>query len=112
MARVWAAYREGLHLLGHPVATVPLEQAVPRLDIAPWRFFAASAPQEVSAAQVKAYGGRKRALLEVGGEDRGDLCGLNPGFYESPYSVPEVRRRLGIADEDAAGAGSPPPAPR
>jgi hypothetical protein len=96
MARVWFAYREGLRLLGAPIATVPLETAVTRLDIAPWRFFATSPPEEVSADEVQRTSARKRALLEVGDEDRYELCGLERGFYESPYSPEECRRRLNL----------------
>ena len=94
MARVWVIYREGLRPFGHVVATVPLENAARRIDIAPWRFFTAEAPEEVSADRVHREGSRKRVLLEVLPEDRGDFCNLNPGFYESPYSPEEVVRRL------------------
>ncbi|MGH7820782.1 MAG: hypothetical protein ACREQ9_13520 [Candidatus Binatia bacterium] len=96
MARLWIVYREGLELLGCVKASVPLERAVPRLDIAPWRLFSTRPPAEVAAEQVEAHRGRKRALLEVREEDREELCGLIPGFFESPYSPHEALRRLDL----------------
>ena len=96
MARLWVVYREGLRLLGHVVAQVPLEPTVSRIDIAPWRLFATAAPDEVPATQVRAYTGRKRVLLEVLPEDRGDFCALLPGFYDSPFSPDEVSRRIAL----------------
>jgi hypothetical protein len=94
MARVWVVYREGLRLLGHVAASVPLEQSVARLDIASWRLFSKTAPDEVPAEQVDTHPGRKRVLLEVREGDREDLCGLIPGFFDSPYSPQEALRRL------------------
>jgi hypothetical protein len=98
MARVWITYREGLRLLGHVVASVPMERTVSRLDIATWRLFAAAAPEEVSGEQVRTSGERKRVLLEVGTEDARELTSFKVGcFYESPYSPAEALRRLGIS---------------
>ncbi|MGH7896746.1 MAG: hypothetical protein ACREQQ_02275 [Candidatus Binatia bacterium] len=96
MATLWVVYREGLRLLGAPIATVPLEPAATRLDVAPWRFFTATAPEQIPADELERTAARKRALLEVGDEDRYELCGLGPGFYESPYSPEECRRRLNL----------------
>jgi hypothetical protein len=96
VARLWLTYREGLRLLGAPVAEVPLETSVARLDIAPWRVFTTESPQRVAEEQVRSAPERKRALLEVTAGDRYDLCGLVVGFYESPYSTQECLRRLGV----------------
>ena len=94
MAKLWIVYREGLRLLGAPVADVALETAIARLDIAPWRMFTERPPERVPLETVRASPERKRALLEVGEDDRYELCGLSVGFYESPYSPDECMRRL------------------
>jgi len=99
LAKLWLSYREGLRLLGGIVAEVPLESSVARLDIAPWRFFAAQAPDSVPLEQARSAPERKRVLLEVTATDRYELCGLVTGFYESPYSPQECLRRLGLAIE-------------
>jgi hypothetical protein len=99
MAKLWIAYREGLRLLGAVVAEVPLETSIARLDIAPWRFFSAKTPEAQPLEEVRSSSERKRALLEVANQDRYDLCGLAPGFFESPYSPDECLRRLGVALE-------------
>lgn len=97
MATVWIAHREGLRLRGAPISTVPLSTAVTKLDLAPWRLFAASPPEKVSLREVEAAVGRKRVLVEVDDGDRYDLCGLPRGWYDSPYSPAEARRRLGLS---------------
>lgn len=98
MATVWVAYREGLRLLGAIIASgVPLEGAVARLDIAPWRFFSIKPPEEIPAEELQRVTARKRVLLEVRDEDRYQLCGLSRGFFESPYSPEECRRRLNLS---------------
>lgn len=109
MARLWIVYREGLRLLGHVAASVPLERGVPRLDIAPWRLFTPTAPEEVSADQVRKSRERKRVLLEVRDEDRDELCGLTVAFYESPYSPEECLRRLQLAGEAGSTVSQAPP---
>jgi hypothetical protein len=91
MARVWVVYREGLRLVGQVVAHVALEPAVAKLDIAPWRLFTTAPPDEATA---KAASVRRRVLVEVREEDRGEFSGFDPGFYESPFSPEEVSRRL------------------
>ena len=101
MAKLWIAYREGLRLLGAVAAEAPLEIAVARLDIAPWRFFAGNAPEPVPLEAVHAATGRKRALLEVREEDRYELCGLSSALYESPYSPEECLRRLNVVTDGA-----------
>ena len=105
MAKLWLTYREGLRLLGAPVRDVALEPAVARLDIAPWRFFSAAPPDPLPLDEVRGSRARKRVLLEVVPTDRYELCGLTVGFYESPYSLEECSRRLGLGSE----AASPPP---
>ncbi len=95
MARLWLAYREGLALRGAVIADVPLDQAIPKLDLAPWRQFTTAPPEEVPVENVRAFPGRKRVLVEVGEHDRGELSALAPGFFESPYSLEECLRRLG-----------------
>lgn len=102
MARLWIVRREGLRLVGAPVAEIPLERAVPGLDLAPWRLFTREAPDSVPAAELSTGPDRKRVLVEVGEADRGDLCGLVEGFFESPFSPPEALRRLGIEERAAA----------
>jgi hypothetical protein len=102
MAKLWIVYREGLRLLGAPVTDVTIETAIARLDIAPWRMFTARPPEHVSTENVQARPERKRALVEIGEEDRYELCGLAVGFYESPYSPDECMRRLKLS----AGSGS------
>jgi hypothetical protein len=97
MANVWVAYREGLRLLGARVAEVPLETAVSRLDIAPWRLFSATTPDEVAVDQVAKAAKKKRVLLEVREEDQQDLGGFSVGLYDSPYSPEECLRRLKVA---------------
>lgn len=97
MAKAWIVYREGLRLLGAVVSDVPLEPAVARIDIAPWRLFSSEAPEQVSLEQVHQASERKRVLLQVTAEDRYDLCGLIVGFFESPYSPDECLRRLSLA---------------
>ena len=99
MAKLWLTYREGLRLLGAPAAEADVEAAVARLDIAPWRFFTADSPEIVSLDEARRVVERKRVLLEVMPTDRYDLCGLNVGFYESPYSFEECSRRLGATSE-------------
>ena len=107
MAKLWLTYREGLRLLGAVVADVPLESSISRLDIAPWRFFTAQAPEKAPLEQVRQARERKRALLEVAPTDRYELCGLVVGFYESPYSTQECLRRLGL---DGGASSSRPSA--
>ena len=97
MAKLWIVYRESLRLLGAPAADVAVEAAISRLDIAPWRMFTARPPERVPLEKVQASPQRKRALLEVGEEDRYELCGLSVGFYESPYSPDECTRRLTLS---------------
>jgi hypothetical protein len=94
MAKLWIVYREALRLLGAPLKDIPLDTAIARLDIAPWRLFTGTTPDAVPTEQVDLTTERKRALLEVREEDRYDLCGLSIGFYESPYSPQECLRRL------------------
>ena len=96
MAKLWIVYREGLRLLGAPVADVALPTAVARLDIAPWRLFTTQPPERISPEQVQASRERKRALVEVQESDRYELCGLSVAFYESPFSPEECQRRLRI----------------
>ena len=98
MARLWIAYREGLRLLGHVAANVPLERAVSGLDVAPWRLFSTIPPEEVSLQQAHSVAARKRVLLEVRDEDRGELCGLPVGLFDSPYPPEECLRRLGLPE--------------
>ena len=105
MAKLWLTYREGLHLLGAVVAEVALEPSVARLDLAPWRFFSAEPPESRPLEDVRGVRERKRVLLQVAPTDRYELCGLTVGLYESPYSLEECSRRLGIGSE----AGSPRP---
>jgi len=105
VAKLWLTYREGLRLLGAVVADVPLESAVARLDIAPWRFFAPQAPDTLSLEQIREAPEKKRVILEVTTSDRYDLCGLVVGFYDSPYSPQECLRRLGL-DGQALPPGS------
>jgi hypothetical protein len=95
-----------LRLLGAVVADVPLESSIARLDLAPWRFFTAQAPEMVPLEQVRQARERKRALLEVAPTDRYELCGLVVGFYESPYSPQECLRRLGLDGETATPRSS------
>jgi hypothetical protein len=95
MARIWVTYRSGLRILGRPVAEVPLEKAARKLDLAPWRLFSATAPDEVDAERLASHPGPKRVLVEVAESEREELCGFPPGFYESPYSPEECLRRLG-----------------
>lgn len=95
MARLWLTYREGLALRGAVIADVPLQQAIPKLDLAPWRQFTTTRPEEVPVEKARAFPGRKRVLVEVGEEDREELSGLAPGFFESPYSLEECLRRVG-----------------
>jgi len=97
MAKLWIVYREGLRLLGAPAADIAVEAALSRLDIAPWRMFTARPPERVPLETVQASPERKRALLEVGEEDRYELCGLSVGFYDSPYSPNECMRRLKLS---------------
>jgi hypothetical protein len=104
MAKLWIVYREGLRLIGAVAAEVPLETAIARLDIAPWRLFTAKPPEARRLEEVRSSPERKRALLEVATQDRYDLCGLTVGFFESPYSPDECLRRLGV---EAVPAGSP-----
>jgi hypothetical protein len=99
VAKLWLTYREGLRLLGAPVGDVALEPAVARLDIAPWRFYSAVAPETRPLDEVRGARERKRLLLEVVPTDRYELCGLTVGFYESPYSLQECSRRLGLGNE-------------
>jgi hypothetical protein len=101
VAKLWIVHREGLRLLGTVVTEVPLETAVARLDIAPWRLFTGDAPEPVTLEAVHAAPGRKRALLEVREEDRYELCGLSVAFYESPYSPDECLRRLNVVTDAA-----------
>jgi len=101
MAKLWICYREGFRLVGAVAAEVPLEASVARLDIAPWRFFSAEPPAEVPLERVEATPSRKRVLLEVTASDRYDLCGLLPGFFESPYSLRESLCRLNRAASPA-----------
>ena len=96
MARVWVVYREGLRVLGAVVASVSLESAISRLDIAPWRLFTTTPPEEISADELERVPARKRVLVEVSDEDRYELCALQRGFFESPYSPEECRRRLNV----------------
>lgn len=96
MAKLWITYREGLRMLGAVRAEVPLESTVSRLDIAPWRWFTSDTPETVPLEQVERAPEHKRMLLEVGPQDRYDLCGLVAGFFESPYSEKECLRRLGL----------------
>ncbi len=96
MASVWVVYREGLRVLGATIASVALERAVSRLDIAPWRLFTTTAPEPVPEVEVERAPARKRVLVAVDEEDRYELCGLQPGFFESPYSPEECRRRLSL----------------
>ena len=103
MAKLWLSYREGLRLLGAVVTEAPLEAAVARLDIAPWRFFSSQAPETFPLEQIRQAPERKRALLEVTTTDRYELCGLVVGFYDSPYSPQECLRRL---ESEAAGPRS------
>ena len=86
MANVWVAYREGLRLLGARVA-----------EVAPWRLFSATIPDEVAVDQVTKAAKKKRVLLEVREEDRQDLGGFSVGLYDSPYSPEECLRRLKVA---------------
>lgn len=99
MAKLWLIYREGLRDLGRVVANVPLEPTISKLDIAPWRLFNTTPPDEVPASRIHAARVRTRALLEVRDADRGELCGFGTGFFESPYSPAECLRRLGLTDE-------------
>jgi hypothetical protein len=100
MAKLWLVYREGLRLLGAPIAEAPLEAAVARIDIAPWRLFTVEPPEKVPAERAEQAPERKRALLEVSPTDRYELCGLIVGFYESPYSAAECLRRLRASGDD------------
>lgn len=95
-ARLWIAYREGLRLLGTPVAVVPFEHAISRLDLAVWRFFCAEPPEEVPHDDVRDTESRVRVLVEVREQDLPDLSGYPPGCYESPYSAAEALRRLDL----------------
>jgi hypothetical protein len=106
MAKLWICYREGLRLVGAVVAEVSLEDAVARLDIAPWRFFSATPPAQVRLEQAEQTRARKRVLLEVTAADRYDLCGLLTGVFESPYSLRESLRRLNLAASPAGTAAS------
>jgi len=101
MAKLWIVYREGLRLVGAVATEVPLETAITRLDIAPWRLFAAETPDTVSLEAVHAATERKRALLEVREEDRYELCGLSVALYESPYSSEECLRRFNVVTDAA-----------
>jgi len=94
VANLWIVYREGLRLIGAIVGQAPLPMSIARLDIAPWRLFTTERPDLVPLEQVQQSPARKRALLEVGQEDRYELCGLTLGFFESPYSPEECLRRL------------------
>jgi len=94
MAKLWIVYREGLRLLGAVAGEANLTRCISILDIAPWRFFTVEQPESVSLDQVRTALGRKRALVEVGEQDRYDLCPLSVGFFESPYSPEECVRRL------------------
>ena len=96
MAKLWIAYREGLRLLGAPIADVALDTAVARLDIAPWRLFTQQSPEQVPLEQVRGSRERERALIEVQDSDRYELCGLSVAFFESPFSPEECQRRLKI----------------
>ena len=96
MAKLWIAYREGLRLLGAPIADVSLETAIARLDIALWRLFTVEPPERISIEPLQASRERKRALVEVQESDRYELCGLSVAFYESPFSPEECQRRLKI----------------
>ena len=96
MAKLWITYREGLRVLGAVRAEVPLESTVARIDIAPWRLFTNEAPEAISLEQVEHASEHKRVLLEVGPQDRYDLCGLVTGFFESPFSERECLRRLDL----------------
>jgi hypothetical protein len=95
LAPLWLAHREGLVLHGAVVAEVPLGQAIAKLDLAPWRLFTTAPPVQVPVEEVGRFPGRKRALVEIREQDRGELFGLSAGFYESPYSLQECLRRVG-----------------
>jgi len=96
VAKLWIAFREGLRVLGAPVADVALETAVSRLDVAPWLLFTQQAPERVPLEQVRGSREGARALVEVQESDRYELCGLSVAFYESPFSPEECQRRLKI----------------
>ena len=102
MAKLWFVYCEGLRLLGSVVGEVALETSIAALDIAPWRLFTATPPDPVSLERLEASQPRKRALLEVGEQDRYDLCGLTVGLFESPYSPAECLRRLKLGVTSAS----------
>ena len=110
MAKLWLTYREGLRLLGAVVGDVPLESTAPRLDLAPWRLFTNDPPEKLPLDQVVQARERKRALVEVTTTDRYELCGLVVGFYDSPYSPQECRRRLGLEGGDSTADASSLPA--
>ena len=98
MAKLWVVYREGLRLLGNVVTEVSLEKSVSKLDIAPWRFFSATSPENVPPERLRSAPGRKRVLLEVREEDRGDFCGFAIGLFDSPYPPKECFRRLSLPE--------------
>lgn len=98
MARLWLTYREGLRLVGNVVANIPVQEAVPRLDVAPWRLFSLTPPDEVSLERVRSSARRKRVLLEIRDEDRAEFCGLPVGFFDSPFPLEECLRRLGVRE--------------
>jgi hypothetical protein len=106
MAKLWIVYREGLRLLGAVSGEADLARCISTLDIAPWRFFTVERPESVSLDKVRTARGRKRALVEVGEQDRYDLCPLSVGFFESPYSPEECLRRLNGPASAPLEAGS------
>lgn len=109
MAKLWITYREGLRLLGTVIAEVPLAPTIAKLDIAPWRLFATKEPEHVSPQQAQNAPERKLVLLQVGAEDRYDLCGFVAGFFDSPYTLEECLRRLDRAPAISSATGAPRP---
>ena len=78
MAKLWIVYREGLRLIGAVAAEVPLETAIARLDIAPWRLFTAKPPEARRLEEVS-DGKRHAAIVRFVQVPKrsGPACGLD-----------------------------------
>lgn len=99
MANVWFVHRIGgawKTVGAEPAYRRPLADLVFRLDLGPQRRQSArNVPErDETAAEI---GATTKVFVEVGEDDLDGATfgGYFPGWYDSPYSALEVRRRLG-----------------
>src|SRR6476619_5584031 len=99
MANVWFVQRVGgewKKVADQPAFQRPLGDLIFKVDLGPQRRLAANGAPSPADGSADGPIDHTKAFIEVTEEDlRGALFGgYFPGWYDSPYSAAEVRRRL------------------